>query len=188
MRLRLGLWLGLGDGLGLGGHHLLPQSVPPVEGSVHAFHHHALHPSSAPHAADHLHAVSLAQGGAVLGRRRQRLADLLQGLVHHSRAVRLEGLHRQLHHAGDQLGAASANTAVPVAGQVWRAGGRAEGAGGVRRGRPRYVVPQHVGCGRVAPGVGSLLFGVGQLRSADSVRDGASNPSTPSDPASVAAR
>lgn len=47
---------------------MFSESVPPMKGSIHALHHHALHPSSSTssHAADHLHAVSLAQGGAVL--------------------------------------------------------------------------------------------------------------------------
>lgn len=177
-RLRLRLWLrglGLRDGLSLWGHHMFSERIPPMKRSVHALHHQAFHPpSTSSHAADHLHAVSLAQCGAVLGCRRQRLTDLLQGLVHHGGAVWLEGLDRQLHHACDQLGTAASDAAVAVAGQVGRAGGRAEGVGGVRRRRARHVVPQHVGRGRVAPHVGPLLFGVGQLRCADRVGDGAS--------------
>lgn len=156
---------------------MFSESIPPMKRSVHAFHHHALHPSpsSPSHAADHLHAVSLAESGAVLSGCSQRFADLLQGLMHHGRAVRLEGLDRQLHHSGDQLRAAAPDAAVAVAGQVRRTGGRAEGAGGVRRRGARHVVPQHIGRSRVASRVGPLLFSISQLGCADSVRDGASH-------------
>lgn len=160
---------------------MFSESIPPMQWSVHALHHHALQPpssSSSSHAADHLHAVPLAQSGAVLSSRGQRFADLLQRLVHHGRAVRLEGLDRQLHHTGDQLRTAAPDAAVTVAGQVWCAGGRAKGAGGVRWRRARHVVSQHVGCSCVASRVGPLLFGICQLRRADSVRDGASYAST----------
>lgn len=167
--------------LGLRGHYMFSESIPPMKGGIYALHHNALKPSSSTssHAADHLHAVSLSQGGAVLSGRSQWFAHLLEGLVHHGRAVRLEGLDRQLHHAGDQLRTAAPHAAEAVAGQIRRAGGGAEGAGGVRWRRPRHVVPQHVRRGCAASRVVPLLFGIRQLGRADRVRDGASYASAP---------
>lgn len=87
--------------------------------------------------------------------------------MHHRGAVLLEGLHRELHFAGHQVGAAAADVLVAVAGQVWGAGGRAgPWVGGWR---PEEIVFEHMG--RVVV-MGALKLHVGQLRGAHCVRDG----------------
>lgn len=96
------------------------------------------------------------------------LADLLQRLTDDRRAVLLEGLHRELDFAGDQVGTAPADILVPVACQVGRAGGRTWAWVG-RRGSEEIVF-QHVS-GVVA--LAALQLHVGQLRRADRVGYGA---------------